>query len=260
MTMNPIQQQIERLRILITEQEQTIIALEQDIAEIEADLHDFRQKYEQLIQPIANRIEAVEKAISALQDMLQQQSAGKTVNVEQLWRSDNSGYTIRPEPAPASPANPSQDDRLKQLYRDLARRYHPDLATDETERQQRTELMALINQAYRDRDEEMLAALNADRAAPRIYGNNVTPGAVPVEAVLLERLQIRSSELGQQIRDLKDLRSDLRNGSIMQLKIEASLAQAVGRDLLTELVDSMEAIYWDKMRELDQLRSDLQSE
>ena len=37
---------------------------------------------------------------------------------------------------------------LKQLYRRLARRFHPDLALDETDRAYRTDLMMAINAAY----------------------------------------------------------------------------------------------------------------
>ena len=46
---------------------------------------------------------------------------------------------------------PSQN--LKQLYRDVAKLIHPDLATDEKERLRRQELMAQVNQAYENGDD-----------------------------------------------------------------------------------------------------------
>lgn len=51
-----------------------------------------------------------------------------------------------------------QADEAKQLYRDLARRYHPDLARTPEERERRQEMMLRVNLAFRERD---LAALQA---------------------------------------------------------------------------------------------------
>ncbi len=43
-------------------------------------------------------------------------------------------------------------ESLKQLYRQIAKKIHPDLATDEAERVRRQDLMAAVNQAYEDGD------------------------------------------------------------------------------------------------------------
>lgn len=51
-----------------------------------------------------------------------------------------------------------QAGEAKQLYRDLARRYHPDLARTPEERERRQEMMLRVNLAFRERD---LAALRA---------------------------------------------------------------------------------------------------
>jgi hypothetical protein len=44
------------------------------------------------------------------------------------------------------------DPEYRKLYRDLARRFHPDLATDDVERGTREEMMLRINAAWQDRD------------------------------------------------------------------------------------------------------------
>ena len=51
-----------------------------------------------------------------------------------------------------------QANEAKGLYRDLARRYHPDLARTPEERERRQEMMLRVNLAFRERD---LAALQA---------------------------------------------------------------------------------------------------
>jgi hypothetical protein len=57
---------------------------------------------------------------------------------------------------------PDEAAELKRLYRDLARRFHPDLARSDDERQRCAEQMLRINTAYRDRD---LSALKDIAAA-----------------------------------------------------------------------------------------------
>lgn len=56
----------------------------------------------------------------------------------------------------------------RRLYRDLAKRHHPDLAQDDEERQRRAALMLRVNAAFRDRDLDALRALHraAIPAAP----------------------------------------------------------------------------------------------
>jgi hypothetical protein len=64
---------------------------------------------------------------------------------------------------------PELDERsesvLKSLFRDLARRFHPDLARTEAERQQRESIMKRVNAAFRDRDVDALERIKAETAS-----------------------------------------------------------------------------------------------
>lgn len=63
---------------------------------------------------------------------------------------------------------PGLDERsesvLKSLFRDLARRFHPDLARTEAERQQRESIMKRVNSAFHDRNVEEMERISADTA------------------------------------------------------------------------------------------------
>jgi hypothetical protein len=59
--------------------------------------------------------------------------------------------------AHAHAANPGiSDDELKDLYRTLIKKYHPDFAQSDADKRFRTELTAKINKAYQEKDANML--------------------------------------------------------------------------------------------------------
>lgn len=64
---------------------------------------------------------------------------------------------------PPKRVRPSEEAR--RLYRELARKAHPDLAQDETERQRRDEFIARVNAAYGRGDVELLKELVEEWAA-----------------------------------------------------------------------------------------------
>lgn len=57
------------------------------------------------------------------------------------------------------------EDEVARLYRELARRHHPDLARTEEERRRREPLMRRVNAAFRDRDLAALRALEPEAEA-----------------------------------------------------------------------------------------------
>lgn len=65
----------------------------------------------------------------------------------------------RPEP-PRLPKE--QAAAVKRLYRDLAKRCHPDYARSDGERERRVALMQRINEAFRDRDLELLRTIHQE--------------------------------------------------------------------------------------------------
>ena len=58
------------------------------------------------------------------------------------------------------PFTPSEN--LRKVYREVAKRIHPDLATDDSERQRRHELMTEASGAYEEGDEARLEAILRD--------------------------------------------------------------------------------------------------
>jgi hypothetical protein len=112
---------------------------------------------------------------------------------------------------------------LKSLYRELAKRFHPDLAANDLERESHSARMAQINDAYARGDLESLR-----RAADE---SDVRASLPPTLAELLaerDRLDALIIRLRQDI-------AELNRDPLMLLKIDTSLARHSGRDLLAEM-------------------------
>jgi SMC interacting uncharacterized protein involved in chromosome segregation len=260
-----LQDQIDDLRILIAQQARDINKLEHEIADLQAELSDFETRYNTLVKPISDQVEAAKNAIKQVEHLLMERLMGQHTPLETLWKNSRRPNNTPPDmhlpdddlPAASAPKNLN----LKQLYRDLARTFHPDLALNEADRAERTRLMALINRAYQEGDAETLHALQSDEASTETNTQGVAPIAnaarASLDKLVLRQLQDQAMRGQTELESLRAQRSELRYGAMMDLKIESTLAQAQGRDLLQEIATSMQEDYWEHIRKLDQLRAEL---
>lgn len=251
--------QAETLRALINEAEKEVAILELDCSELQAEIADFESRYNELVKPLLGQIEAVKSAIDKLKDLKMQQDLGKRVSADDVWRSASQTANSPTEERlrPSKSAEKPDGEKIKQLYRDLARRFHPDLATDAADAERRTQLMALINRAYQEGDLSTLETINKSAPINMLNRNAPVNTEIPLASLLLRRLQSQYEDLSLQIRQLRERQSELRYGSLMNLKLEASLARAKGEDLLTNLAKDLQAEYWGYVQTLDTLRATL---
>ena len=254
------QEQITRLLMTIKQQEQEVFTLEKEIAEVRQEIAPFEARYHQATHTLFQRISAARAAIKDLQDLQRQRLWGvEDVKLEDLWRDAAEAAAAEEQPQEAVDIpeeielekRPPPPQDLKQMYRKLARRYHPDLAADDADRLHRTRLMAMINEAYRERDKDaLLALMDSDDDTP-------DDNALPVDVLKLRQLQQKSTDLAMQIEDLKSERFDLIHGEMMDLKIQERLAKAQGQDFLKNLVNHLQSDYQRLMQQLDKLRDSM---
>jgi hypothetical protein len=123
----------------------------------------------------------------------------------------------------------SGGESAKQLFRKLARRIHPDLATDPADRVRRTNLMALANLAYEQGDVDTLATLLEDweLGPDSVVGH----GPLPELTRVLRRISRAHKRLEAVAGELDEL-----HGSYMAtLYKEAREADLRGLDLLGDM-------------------------
>ncbi len=205
------------------------------LAELEDEIKRYRQEIEQLRIP------------GALE-------AGY-LPVEEQYRRVWSRSSDQDIYSGAEPLRQVDEQQLKQLFRRLARRYHPDLATDQSERQYRTEKMAALNEAYASGSLVEMVALSEAGSEGEILGDqsgHTDEEMVQVLEKELARIRRKSLLLQNEI-------ETLHNSPVVQLSLDIKLARRKGRDLLGEMSDDLQRRIDRATVERDELKVRLES-
>lgn len=131
------------------------------------------------------------------------------------------------EPRALKAFSPSPE--LKRMYREAAKRIHPDLTADATDRARRQELMAEVNRAYQEGDESGIAKILD------VYESS--PEAVQGEGAGVELVRVirKLSLMNNRLAEIETEFQSLINSDLYLLKVQADDAQEQGRDLLEEM-------------------------
>ncbi len=257
---------IAELEALLEEVRPQLIEAETELAERLVRISAFEFKVRAHLEPLAQRLEKIQADIHTLKKQLRTlRENAITANGEKdffsqhewVFNADTSAasgdYRYR-ETAPEPPsAPPSKDDAgsLKQLYRQLARRFHPDLALDDADRAYRTGIMKAINAAYAAGDLVRLQALAQEPdSANRIeYARS--------DQQLVQALYIELTRCYRRLAEIKNELTRLENHKSARLQRRAERAKANGRDLLAELSLELQEEIARKLIERDVLQQQI---
>ena len=153
------------------------------------------------------------------------QKAAKEARLRASETKSGAGEKTEQEPH-AFKASPE----MKKVYREVAKRIHPDLTSDREDRTNRQQLMARANEAYERGDEPALTKLlNEYESSPEAFHGD-GPGAELIRVIRrISQVRGRLAEIEAESQAL--LRSDL-----CQLRIRVEEAMQDGRDVLKEMV------------------------
>jgi hypothetical protein len=249
-----IEQQIEDV-------EASLIEREAELVDLRVELSAFRLEYDTRVGRKVEELERVETALRRCQERAADyrlwgakgppgtRAGTPYVSVEEQFRRT----WKEPEEPPSGSSSweeglrfsrPSAGTHIKALYRQLCRRFHPDLTQDPAERARRTETMAAVNSAYAARDLAALETL-AEKADRSRWIETGTPEQRLVGLKdKLRQLQQRLEQVQQEIRELVD-------SPAAQMSLDVKLAKRRGRDLLAEMAAQVEKDLTRKRAELD---------
>lgn len=141
----------------------------------------------------------------------------------------------------------ASSENIKSLFREAAKRIHPDFAIDEKDQNRRTKLMAEINEAYKSGDEEKLRQIlkEWDDSPENIVGDDV--GARLIRTIRqIARVQNRLSALEPEI-------VLLRHSDLYRLKLKVEEADKSTIQFLEEMVIQLDEQIIEQQRRLDEL-------
>lgn len=248
-----------RLRRELEQARTDLIEAEAELTDRLADLHAFEFEFEAHVGHLLDRLSQVEAEVNVylqrIQRMRDEQTFGQGYrSVEEQFRRTWQTPRKDAPPPPPPPPPPETEAQIKKLYRKLARRYHPDLAADDSERAFRTGKMAAINDAYAARSlVELMAMAREMRQEGTAVGHKAADKDTDQEMIRV--LEGELTRCRRRLREIDNEIQNLHNHSMVELALEVKLARRQGRDLLAEMAAELEKKIARKSVELDMLKS-----
>lgn len=204
---------------------------EADIAQIRSQLKAFESRYLQRVGVLYAELDEIAALITEREVELYDSDSARRRAQEARQRAQETheaafGADREPEEFDPSP-------NLKTLFREVAKRIHPDFASDEAEQKHFTLLMTRANQAYSRGDAETLQRLLDDH----LEVNASVADEGDSQALLRLARQIQHAE--RDIAALDREQEALLLSEIGQLYTGAEAASREDRDLLAELAASL---------------------
>ena len=204
---------------------------EADDAQVRSQMKVFEARYLQRVGVLYAELDEIAARITEREvELYDPDSARRRAQQarERAQQTHEAAFGSEQEPVEFDPS-PS----LKSLFREVARRIHPDFAGDEAERQHFTLLMTRANHAYSCGDAETLQRLLDDHLEVNAAGSDQGDG------VTLLRLARQIQHAERDIAALDGEHQTLLQSEIGQLYTNAEAAAHQDRDLLAELAASL---------------------
>ncbi|MCP5101282.1 MAG: J domain-containing protein [Chloroflexi bacterium] len=258
------QEQVEQLERQLGETRTLLIEAEAELAERLAKINAFEFDLRVRVGHLTIKLEKIEEEIKTYREKLRWMGDdwldGES-NEFDSWsmgeRATASGeYRYRDARVSREPQQTLSKDEtavLKKLYRDLARRFHPDMAVDAADRDYRTQMMMAINAAYALFDLERLQELDAE-PDPAQHGEFEQQDRQLVEALHREliRLQRRLKEIQREFDRLDDHHSS-------KMMARKEKLEKNGRHYFDELTEQIQESIARLMVERDILKTQIEN-
>jgi hypothetical protein len=221
-----------------------LAALESELGQRELDLHTllarlrrFEARYLQAVgwrlaerDRLSAEIAALRARAAPGDDSLQEEARRAA---EQARASAEAAGAAEHETPPAARLVPSEE--LKRLYREAARRIHPDLAADDAERERRTRVMAALNRAFEEGDEARVREIFEEW--------DVSPEAVTGDGVGAELVRVirKIDQAERRLEAIAREMADLEASDLFRLMLAIEQEEAEGGDPLGRMAASLDA-------------------
>jgi len=226
----PEERELEKKRAELAILEESLAKQELELATLSTELRRFEAKYLSIVGIRYAKLDEIEAKIA---EVLARQNpsdinAAKTMN-EARARAQESANTTSDIPDIQQKEKSQPSESLRKLYRDAAKKVHPDLCTDEKDRARREQVMAEVNSAYADGDTERLQKIinEWDSSPESIKSDDIGAQLVRILRQIAQ-VEARLSNIASEIEALQ-------KSYLYQLLMKVGEAKKEERDLLGEM-------------------------
>jgi hypothetical protein len=230
--LSPQAEELQARRRELAELRRKLADKELELSTENAQLHLFERRYQGVVGQMYAELDQVKAQVLGLATKVFPQADNFREEAESAREQAREFHEESPEAKKPKEFNPPEN--LKKLFRRVAKRIHPDLASSATERERRHDLMAKLNQAYDGLDEEAIRAILVEWEAEEPAHEKLELGEQLVR-VVNQLAQVR-----KRLHAISDELEDLTLTEMFQLKNNIESAELEGRDLLQEIADDIE--------------------
>lgn len=256
-----LHEQIEHINVLLAGLRPRLIEAEAELSDRLAAISAFEFKLRSRIARLTDKLDKLDAEIAELKRKMRWLGEGWQTDPENeaaAWASGKSAsetgdYRYREvSNEPRQVLAEKEKASLKQLYRQLARRFHPDMAIDEADRDYRTQMMMAINAAYAAGDLEKLELLLLEPDAPHTIMIQSEEEQLDLLVRELTRVQNRLQEIEDEL-----ARLDKHKSAVMMRREEEAARK--GRDWFAEVETQLREDIAKRQIERDVLETQLAS-
>ena len=221
----PEEDEIEKKLAELRSLEMELVRRELELRTLSTQLQSFNAKYTQAVGHLILELDQLEAQIAVLHaqrnpdNRAAQEKARRTWQRPQETESTTDAFNAEDIPQEFTPSK-----HIRDLYREAAKLIHPDLITDEEEKNRRSELMAEANRAYAEGDEAALKEII------RLW--KTRPAAnkgEPISARLIHTIK-QIAQVRKRLEAIADELKQHRSGNLFNLFTEYEKAVNEGRD------------------------------
>ncbi|MBP6822230.1 MAG: hypothetical protein KA368_11850 [Acidobacteria bacterium] len=210
---------LQRRREELAQLEVELAERDSQLANLKSGMTGFESRYMNVVGGRYNELADIEKEIARLQGL--------------EFDDDYDGDSLADDEVGCG-QNRLHSDKLKKLYKEVARKFHPDLTSCPQERQHRHQLMIEVNHAYESGAEERLQEML--EAGTSLESAEIG-GVSSAEMILLLR---KITEARQRLAEIEADITDITTSEIYTLKLRIENAEALEVDLFADLLSQVD--------------------
>ena len=233
---SPEEQELRRKQAELENLLSALAESELELATLRSELITFERRYLEVAGSRYAELDALEARIAEAVARSRPADSAARQNAETARaRAQESAEALGDAGREPSAPGFAPTEELKALYRQAAKELHPDLTTDEEERERRQKAMAELNRAYEECDEERIRQILGQwRSSPdNIRGDDT--------AAQLVRAIREIAQVHTRLAAIKAEIEELANGELSRLMKQVEEAAAGARDLLAEIAGQVDA-------------------